>query len=282
MSEVHHSRLYAPTTRNVLRAAFLLIAGASVLPVGYAVIWSLFGTSVPGLLQNAPTSDWYALFFASHEWRSATLTSLWLAWVNAVLAVVTGVLVSFTSRLDDGQLRLTYAFLALLVSAFPMLLFALALRVSATRLGVDPNLAVIIGQWAIIFPFTYFVFDASSNGVPAPALWSSFVLGASVRQTLGRIYLPAVASAIFTAAAIAFLTSWDDAIMPVIVYDTLTETLSKRLWNLLNSDLEPYPAVVGTLFYAAFPAALAAALLLFGRSGGSPHATRKARDASHG
>ncbi|MEJ0058434.1 MAG: ABC transporter permease subunit [Terricaulis sp.] len=265
MSELYHARLRLPFLTVMLRPLFAVIAAATLLPVGYAVLWSGFGTGTPGLLSSEPSLRWYQAFLASEEWRAATWSSVSFALVAALLAALTGVLVSYTSRLDDGRLRSIYAFIALLTSAFPMLLFALALRVSASRAGFDPTLSVIIGQWAIIFPFTYFIFEAASDAAARPALWSSFVLGVSVSNTLYRIYLPLIASALAATAAIAFLTSWDDAIMPVVIFDTAPETLSKRLWNLLNSDLYPYPAVVGTLFYVLFPGTLMLTLLLVRR-----------------
>jgi putative spermidine/putrescine transport system permease protein len=91
-------------------------------------------------------------------------------------------------------------------------------------------------------------------------------LGASPRQTLARVVLPAVARPAAEAAAVAFLVSWSQVALTLVVGGGAVRTLPLELFAYVRAG-EDARAAVGALLLAAPAAAALGALRWAARAG---------------
>jgi multiple sugar transport system permease protein len=127
----------------------------------------------------------------------------------------------------------------------PMFLMFAQLKLTNSVVG----LAVV--HTAIQLPFSLYIMRNSFEAVPREFEESAVIDGATTRQVLIRVLLPAVTPAIVTVALFAFITSWNELLgalvmmskesaftLPVILTAARTETsLGGTDWGMLQAGV---------------------------------------------
>lgn len=257
--------LKVPIVKCLLWISVLVASIGIVAPVVFSFVWAFWGTGVPGLLALSPSLKWFGAFFSDPVWGRSLLVSAAVTLATLVASVPLVVLISFSGRLGRDSARFSLAILSIVTSAFPMLIYAMALRLSAAKLGIGAWPVLLIGYVMTVFPYIYVPMAARALSVPKTVLWSSLTLGAGAMTTLIRVFIPLVVDAIAIAGVIAVLLAWDELVMPVVLLDGAHLTVSRHLWDLIGSELRPYPAVVAVLTYGVGFSALLVALLFSSR-----------------
>lgn len=83
---------------------------------------------------------------------------------------------------------------------------------------------------------------------------------------LRRITLPLIAPGILSAALFAFLTSFDELLILLFLSGVEAQTLTVRIWNSLQLEVDPTIAAVSSFLIGVTTAILGASVLL--RRGG--------------
>src|SRR2546428_93049 len=79
---------------------------------------------------------------------------------------------------------------------------------------------------------------------------------------LGRATLPLIAPGVVSAALFAFLTSFDELLIPLFLAGVEVQTLTVRVWNSLLLEVDPTIAAVSSFLIAVTCAVLGASALL--------------------
>ncbi|MCC7273671.1 MAG: ABC transporter permease [Alphaproteobacteria bacterium] len=192
---------------------------------------------------------WYERFLALPGWRRALWVSVQVATITMVLATLLGLLASLA--LVRGRFRgkgIVYAFV-LSPMIVPTIITAVALYFFFVRVvGTGSILAMAIGHTVLALPIVVMVIASTLQGFDSRLEMAAFSLGAGRLTTFRRITVPIIAPAVLSAGLFAFLTSFDELLIPLFLAGVEAETLSVRIWNSLLLEVDPMIAAVSTLF----------------------------------
>ncbi|MGO4685312.1 ABC transporter permease [Hyphomicrobium sp. 2TAF46] len=202
--------------------------------------------------------DWWSKTINSLEVRSLAYTSLSIAAVVTVIAVVLGFFGALAFARYDWRGRKLYQKFILLPIFFPQSVLGLALLLWFNALGftlswktaVLAHLVWIAPVVTLVMAIQVYSFDPSLEEAATD-------LGASRWQTFREVTLPVLMPGIFSGSLFAFLLSWGN--FPLSLFTTGADnTLPKYLYAKMVAGYTPGVPVLGTISTAA------AAIVLFG------------------
>jgi len=243
------------------------VAGAVLVfliaPVAIILILSFSGADY---LQFPPPSlslRWYQRFFGVSAWRRAIGTSLQVAGLTMLFATVLGFFASLA--LVRGQFRgkgAVYAFL-LSPTIVPTIITAIGLYFFFVRFKATGSiLAMALGHTVLALPVVVIIIAATLQGFDLRLEQAALSLGASRFTALRRITLPLIGPGVLSAALFAFLTSFDELLIPLFLSGVEVQTLTVRIWNSLLLEVDPTIAAVSSFLIGVTAAVLGASALL--------------------
>jgi raffinose/stachyose/melibiose transport system permease protein len=146
------------------------------------------------------------------------LNSLIISCSATLLVMLTAPLAGFAfAKLNFRYKEVVFGlFLAGLVVPAPSVI--VALYGNLNKLGLlDTHLGVIIPQAALLLPFSVFMMRTVMEDVPNELIEASIVDGASIFEAFRLIVLPIVRPGLMSLALIAFLFSWQEYLLPLVV-----------------------------------------------------------------
>lgn len=185
-----------------------------------------------------------------HAWDQgglgpALLHSLLAVGVGVVLVVLVSASGAFWLSRRSGRLPRLLGALFVSAMSFPLVIMLIPLFVLVSDAGLGDNLLVLgVVYAAVNAPFGLFFMRAYYLGsLPSDVMEAAETDGASVGQTFLRIVLPLSRPALGTLAALAFVWTWGDLLMAlVLVQDpeqrTLTVAASSFTTTRLDVDLQ--------------------------------------------
>lgn len=261
-------------------AGLAVLAGWVAAPLLPLLLWAFTGRwRYPALLpQEWSLRPWSEAVQPGLRVLPALGTSLALATVTAVTATALGALAARGLVLYPppaaGLLRL--------VLLAPVLVppFALAVGVQQmfVRVGLaDRPVGVALVHLVPALPYTVLVMVGGYATYDVRLEQVARTLGASRTAALRHVTLPVLAPALLAAATLAFLVSWSEYLMTVLVGGGVVVTLPLLLFaTAAGSGNQPLTAVLGLLVVAP-PG------LLFGAAAGLLYRHRSGwAEASHG
>jgi putative spermidine/putrescine transport system permease protein len=240
-----------------------LVALAAVLPLVPVLLWAFAGTwRFPQLLPAAWTLRGFAdLAEPGERVAQATLTSLYIA------LAVTGA--TLLAALPAGMAIGGYRFwlkgpviaLVLLPILVPPLAAALGIHMTFIRLGLaDSAVGVLLVHLIPSVPYATLVIASVFAGRSGAAEETARTLGAGPSRTFLYITLPQVLPGIAVAALLAFLISWSQYILTVLIGGGSVLTLPMVLFSAASGNDPVITAALALVFVA--PAVLALSIAL--------------------
>ena len=195
---------------------------------------------------------WYrALINDSPEIIAAALTSLQVA----ATATAISVRLAVAAALVLVRRRALWARLADSIFMSPLMLPTLALGLALLVLfniagsGLSPA-TLVIGHIAITTPYILRTTSASLMQLDPALIESARSLGAGPRYVLITITLPLIAPGIAAGAFIAFMASFDNVAISLLLSDARSEVLPIRLWHIIEASLDVRAAAASGLLIA--------------------------------
>ena len=224
--------LVAPTL-IVLITSFTSAFSLKFPPPGYSVRW------------------YVALINDSPEIVQAAFTSLKVAGAATAISV----LLALAAALGLARRRELWA--RLLDSIFmsplmlPTLALGLALLVLFNLAGSGLSITtLVVGHIAITTPYILRTTSASLMQLDPALAESARSLGAGPRYVLFTITLPLIAPGIAAGAFIAFMASFDNVAISLLLSDARSEVLPIRLWHIIEASLDVRAAAAAGLLIA--------------------------------
>jgi putative spermidine/putrescine transport system permease protein len=215
---------------------------------------------------------WYQRFFGVPSWRRAIEVSVQVASLTMLFATTVGLAAAVA--LVRGQFRRKGAVYAVLLSPaiVPTIITAIGLYFFFVRLKATGSiLAMALGHTVLALPIVVIIIAATLQGFDIRFEQAALSLGASRLTALRRITLPLIAPGVLSAALFAFLTSFDELLIPLFLSGVETQTLTVRIWNSLTLEVDPTIAAVSSFLIGVTTAVLGASALLR-RRGEAPEA----------
>ena len=155
------------------------------------------------------TADWYKKAAGSLTVSELVTTSMLIAVCVMVIAVTVGFFAALAYARYEWKGRRLFQKLVLLPLFFPQTVLGLALLMWFNFLDITPSWkTAIIAHVAWISPITTLIIAIQAYKLDHSLEEAAYDLGASRIQVLGKVTLPLLVQAIFSAALFAFLLSW--------------------------------------------------------------------------
>ncbi|HLJ99649.1 MAG TPA: carbohydrate ABC transporter permease [Streptosporangiaceae bacterium] len=203
----------------------LLVLAITLVPMLYLILSGFRTTGQLGSNPNGLPHPWvwsnYATILTSAVFWQAVQNSAIVAVIATGLAVVLGSMAAFAlSRYNfRGREPLFLLFVAGLL--FPLNTAALPLFLMLQKIGLNDNmLGVALPEAAFSLPVTIFILRPFMRAIPGELEDAATVDGATRIRFFLRILLPLSRPALVTVGILAFVTSWNTYLLPLIVFST--------------------------------------------------------------
>ena len=206
---------------------------------------------------------WYQKYFERTEWVDATILSIQVGLVTAVLATVLGTAAALA--LTRGSFRGKQTINSFVVSPLiiPTIIVAIGIYFFYSRIRLVGNPAgLVIAHTALAIPFVVVNVSATLEGFDERLEWAAMNLGANRWQTFFQVTLPIIRPGVFAGALFAFITSFDELIVALFVSGSGAVTLPRKMWDGLRQEMGPTIAAVSTILILVSVAVLGSAELL--------------------
>jgi len=238
-----------------------------------AIVVFLYLPSICGLLASLGTSRyftfpiakwglaWYEKTFASIEIRQLLGTSLTIALIVTVIAVVIAFFGALAFARFNWAGRSLYQKIVLLPIFFPQSVLGLALLLWFNTIGLDLSWKTAVFAHLIwVVPVVTLVISIQVYSFDPALEEAAFDLGATRWQVLKEVTLPVLWPGLFSGALFAFLLSWGN--FPLSLFTTGADTtVPEYLYAKMVAGYTPGVPVLGTV------STVGAAVLLLGGYG---------------
>ena len=234
-----------------------------IAPVFIILIVSFSGADYLRFPPPSLSLRWYHRFFGVPGWRKAIGVSVRVASLTMIFATVLGLLASL--GLVRGRFRWKGAIYAFLLSPtiVPTIITAIGLYFFFVRFKATGSiLAIALGHTVLALPVVVIIIAATLQGFDIRLEQAALNLGASRLLALRRITLPLIGPGILSAALFAFLTSFDELLIPLFLSGVEVQTLTVRIWNSLLLEVDPTIAAVSSFLIGVTTAVLGASAML--------------------
>ena len=251
-----------PGTIGVLAVASAVLVFL-IAPVVIIVFVSFSGADYLTFPPPSLSLRWYERFVGAPGWRQAIVVSAQVAGLTTVFATALGLLAALA--LVRGQFRYKGAVYAFLLSPMivPTIITAIGLYFFFAKLKATGSvLAMALGHTVLALPVVVIIIAATLQGLDVRFELAALSLGASRWLALRRITLPLIAPGVLSAALFAFLTSFDELLIPLFLSGVEVQTLTVRIWNSLLLEVDPTIAAVSSFLIAVTCAVLGASAVL--------------------
>ena len=235
------------TTRVLLACVYWAFVVYVFVPLFLMVAMGFKDSRFIGFPIRSWTLDWYVGVFQDVEVLSVFGYSLLIAVAATAIAVVIG---TWIAVLLDGRRfagRMAVFALAILPALIPGIISAIAFRIYARVLGVDPGMFAIIWSHAVHnVPFVALVVMARLSTLPRSQTEAARDLGADPLMAFLRITLPYLTPSILGASIFCLLLSFDDFVRSFFLgsYDP---TLPILIFAKLRSGMSPEINAIATV-----------------------------------
>jgi ABC-type spermidine/putrescine transport system permease subunit II len=228
-------------TRILGSTALMLVFIFLMLPIFVAA--SVSFTADPSMT-FPPTGfslRWYMELVESANWRAAIYNTLVVGTVCATFATVIGTLSAYgISRIRTPLLRDVFLILFLTPLAVPYMSLGMAMYPVFAQLGlIGTRLGVALAQSVIAMPFVVIAVTSTIRRKDRSLEQAARTLGASPLASFCYIVLPLLKPGIWAGGVLAFMTSFDDVVMPIFLSGIRAGTVPKEMLDSLYQTADP-------------------------------------------
>jgi raffinose/stachyose/melibiose transport system permease protein len=203
----------------------LIVLAITLVPMLYMIVGGFRTTAQLNTTPAGLPHPWvwgnYAAVLTSSIFWDAVGSSALIAVIATTLAVAFGSMAGFAlSRYEfRGRDGIYLLFVAGLL--FPANAAALPLFLLVQRLGLLDNfLGVALPEAAFSLPVTIVIMRPFMRAIPAELQEAAIVDGATRFRFFVRILLPLCRPALITVGILAFVTSWNNYLLPLVMFTT--------------------------------------------------------------
>ena len=228
-------------TRVFLSCVYWAFVVYVFVPLFLMIVMGFKDSKFIGFPIRSWTIDWYLGIFKDAEVLSVFGYSVTIAVLATAISVVVGTWIAVLLNGRKFLGRTAVFALAILPALVPGIISAIAFRIYARVLGIDPGMFAIIWSHAVHnVPFVALVVMARLSTLPKSQTEAARDLGADPLMAFMRITLPYLAPAIMGASIFCLLLSFDDFVrsfflggyeptLPVLIFAKLRSGMSPEI-----------------------------------------------------
>lgn len=256
-------------SRATLTVVVIFIIGYLAVPTFFIVPVSFTTDAFIEWPPKFYSLRWYEAYFTSPTWIAATVRSLVVATLAALLAMLVGAPAAFVlarQRMLGKTAAMAFILSPLII---PRIIIAIALFYFYARIGlVGSSIGLVLGHAVLAIPYVVVTVMAVLKTYDERLDQAAGSLGANRFQTLWHITFPLIRTGLIAAFLFAFITSLDELTIALFVSGGLATTLPKQMWDDALLKVNPTLAAVSTLLLIFVTTMILIAEYLRRRAGG--------------
>jgi len=195
---------------------------------------------------------WFVAFANSRTFTDSLRFSLELATIVTAAATVVGTMAALWVVRFAGRFRTTLRVLMIAPLAVPGILTGIALLIFFYGLGWQKTGlgGLVAGHMLICVPYVFLITTAVLIRFDRTLEEAARNLGAGPFQTFWRVTLPLIKGGIISGAVFAFVTSYDEFNISLLLSGVGSTPLPIELFDYLRFSFDPTAAVAGTISIA--------------------------------
>lgn len=223
------------------RAAFGLVVVLMLLPAAFVFFWMVSSSLKRGVdiysippkwFGFEPTLDNYRAAFSRTPFAQYALNSFVVATASSLLGLVIGLPAAYTiARYNQRRLAVSLLTARLLPGVAYIVPFFIVFT-QLRMVGTYP--ALILAHLVVTFPLTVYIMINFFEGLPSELYDAAMVDGCSKIGTFFRVALPLTKPGMVTAGVLAFIFSWNDFKMALVLSDSQSRTLPVAVFNFVH------------------------------------------------
>jgi putative spermidine/putrescine transport system permease protein len=239
MSDRPHPFLIA-----IAALVYLFLMLPLVIVVGAALSDTTYLTFPPQGL----SLRWFENIFEISAFRRTIVTSLQIAFMGTLLALLIGIPAAYALNRFRVELPKWLGTLFVLPILVPEIVFGFALLKSLTvGTGVPIFAALLIGHTLLVLPYVVRVISASLASFDFSIEEAAISLGSAPAKTFFTIVLPNVRAGVIAAFILAFITSLNDVSVSLFLTGPGISTLPIQILAHVEQFFDPTVASVSVL-----------------------------------
>lgn len=256
----------------MIRLQRLALANVAVLgliflyvPVIVLVLFSFNDNDLMVLPLSGFTWRWYESALANERMMQALLNSLYVAAVATAIALVVGTMAAFALDRVAFPGKTLFRRIVLMPISLPGIITGISILNMSSLLGVSLSLeTVILGHTAMLLAIVVTQVFARLQRFDRRLEDAASDLGASPWQTLWRVTLPNISSALIGSALLSFIVSFDE--IPITFFLTgLDNTLPMYIYSIMRQGPSPEINAISTLILLGSLVLIAISIVLLTR-----------------
>ncbi|HXY25897.1 MAG TPA: ABC transporter permease [Candidatus Acidoferrum sp.] len=239
--------------RILLRCINLLLLLYLMAPIIVVVATSFGSSAYPLFPPNDLTLAWFRKFWENPELREALRLSATLSATSTFLATIIGTLSSLAIVRYRVPGKSYFSVILLSPILFPAIVLALALLVAFQRVGLTQSFkGLVAAHTLLITPFVIRLVMASLEDFDPSLEEAAQNLGAGWWRTFTRITLPLIRPGILAGAVFAFIMSFDELVVTLMLAGPELQTLPIRIFNYVQYSSDPTISAISTCLIAVW------------------------------
>lgn len=234
--------------RHAFTGLVILLYAFLIAPIAIVVIASFNAGRFLVFPPEGFSLQWYAKFLESGPFVRSFLFSLRLATLVTVIATAIGTAAALyvvRHARESGLLRM------LLVAPLqlPGIMTALALLIFYYGIGLGGTsyAGLLMGHVVVCTPYAFLTVSAVLYNFDRSLEEAARSLGAGAFTTFRRVTLPIIKGGVISGAVFAFITSFDQFPISLLLGGVGTTTLPIQVFDYLRFSFDPTAAAVGTV-----------------------------------
>ena len=224
---------YSLVLITLLTAAFLYV------PIIVLIIFS-FNSAKSGAVWQGFTLSWYDKMFNNARIIEAAGTSLLVAVLSTIGAVVVGTLMALAMERYAFKGKTFWDGLLYMPVIIPEIVAGISLLLFFAAVGIERGLfTLVVSHIAFSMPFVYLTVRARLADFDRSVEEAAQDLGANELITFQRITLPLLMPGVVSGALLAFTLSIDDFVISFFVNGKGWTTLPIYIWGQIRKGITP-------------------------------------------
>ena len=218
-------------TRVLMGAGSAITLLFLYVPLGIVLIYAFNDSAGQAWPIQDYTSKWFAIAFRDVRVREALVTSLQVASLVTLIALLLGSAAAFAVHRFRFFGRNAVSFLLVLPIALPGIVTGIALRSAIDTIAIPFGvLTIVIGHATFCIVVVYNNVLARLRRTPTSLIEASMDLGADGWQTFRHVTFPSIRTAVVAGGLLAFALSFDEIIVTNFTAGS-TLTIPKFIYN---------------------------------------------------
>ena len=202
-----------------------------------------FSFPMPGF-----STQWYEELFTTQRWQDVTRTSFVVATSTMVLATILGTLAALGLTMANFPMKALI--FGLLIS--PMMVPHLITGVGMFFLYAWADLVytmpgLILAHTVLALPFVVLIVTATLATFNINLMRAGASLGANPVTVFFKITLPAILPGVLGGAVLAFVASFDELIIALLISGSDYLTIPRQMWSGVREELNPVITAAATV-----------------------------------